>query len=57
MHPILESLREIMPENLTRKQVKEYLGNLISIKYLANLDSQGKGPKVSRFGGRKVIYL
>lgn len=56
MHPALLQLRENLPVFLTRKQVAEYFQDFISVKYLANLDSQQKGPKAYRFGGRKVIY-
>lgn len=56
MNPMLENLRSRLPEVLTRKQVAEHLGDFISAKYLANLDSVGKGPKSYRFGNRKVIY-
>lgn len=56
MHPLLENLRERLPEFFTRKLVAEYFGEFISAKYLANLDSQQKGPKAYRFGGRKVVY-
>lgn len=56
MNPLLENLRSRLPQVLTRKQVAEHLGDFISVKYLANLDSEGKGPKAYRFGKRKVIY-
>lgn len=56
MNPMLENLRSRLPEVLTRRQVAEYLSDFISAKYLANLDSEGKGPKSYRFGSRKVIY-
>lgn len=56
MNPMLENLRSSLPEVLTRKQVSEHLGKFISAKYLANLDSEGRGPKSYRVGERKVIY-
>ncbi|MBD5646900.1 MAG: helix-turn-helix domain-containing protein [Desulfovibrio sp.] len=56
MNPLLENLRSRLPQVLTRRQVAEYLGDFISVKYLANLDSEGKGPKAYRFGKRKVLY-
>lgn len=56
MNPLLNNLRLHLPEVLTRKQVAEHLSDFISVKYLANLDSEGKGPKAYRFGRRKVIY-
>ena len=55
MNPILSRLRERLPERMDRKKVKEYLADFISPKYLANLDSQGKGPKRYK-NGRRVIY-
>ncbi|RKY39752.1 MAG: helix-turn-helix domain-containing protein [Candidatus Makaraimicrobium thalassicum] len=38
---------------LTRKQVAELFG--VSPKWLANLSSQGRGPKYFKLG-RKVLY-
>lgn len=56
MNPLLENLRARLPEVLTRRQVAENLSNFISVKYLANLDSEGRGPKSYRFGSRRVLY-
>lgn len=56
MHPMLQSLRTHLPEILSRKHIAAYFGEFISVKYLANLDYQNKGPKAFRFGGRKVMY-
>lgn len=56
MNPMLENLRSSLPEVLTRRQVAEFFGDFISVKYLANLDSEGRGPQAYRFGSRKVIY-
>lgn len=56
MNPVLENLRDQLPEFISRKDVAACLGGFISVKYLANLDCQGKGPKAYRFGGRKVLY-
>lgn len=47
-------LRE-SPALLTRKDIKEFFGSLISPRYLANLDSLGKGPRRARIG-QKVVY-
>ena len=51
-------LKDILPELpmlLTRKDIEKFFGHLISVRYLANLDSEGKGPKRTRIG-RKVAY-
>lgn len=55
MNPILENLRQHLPDYLTRQQVGEYLKDFISPKYLANLDSKGVGPKRYKIG-RKNVY-
>ena len=44
-----------MPCILTRKDIPRYLGSYISIRYLANLDSEKKGPIRYKIG-RKVVY-
>ena len=44
-----------LPLLLTRKDVGKYFGTLISPRYLANLDSKGKGPKRTRIG-QKAVY-
>lgn len=41
---------------VTRCEAKEFSGGLISEKYLANLDSAGKGPAGRIRCGRKVAY-
>jgi len=51
----LRSLLPTLPKLLTRKDVQIHFGTLISIGYLANLDSKGKGPKFT-YIGRKVVY-
>lgn len=55
---VSETLKQMMP-NLpmlfTRKDIEKFFGHLISPRYLANLDSEGKGPKRTRIG-RKVAY-
>lgn len=52
---IFDDILSQLPCILTRKDIKRYFGALISPKYLANLDSAGKGPK-SKKSGNKVIY-
>lgn len=45
-----------LPNLLTRKDVGTYFGNIISPRYLANLDRiEGAGP-VKTYIGRKVAY-
>jgi hypothetical protein len=53
-----ESLAEKWPSSIVaRKEVGKFSGGVISPKYLANLDSQGKGPdRRFRMGGRGVGY-
>lgn len=41
---------------VARTEAKDFSGGLISEKYLANLDSQGKGPAGRIRCGRKVAY-
>jgi len=52
----LDNLRANLPPIISRDHVSELLGGVISSKTLANLDSEGKGPKRMRIG-RKVAYL
>ncbi len=52
----LEVLQRILPPLVARKDIGLYLGGLISSGYLANLDSQGRGPKHIK-SGRRVAYL
>ena len=49
------SLLENLPPIIAHAEIEHYLGGLISRHYLANLNSQGVGPKRFRFG-RKVGY-
>ena len=48
-------LRDILPMIMTRKDVGIYLRNIISPRYLANLDGKGLGPQKT-YIGRKVAY-
>ena len=43
-------------EILARQSVAKFTGGLISARYMANLDSQGKGPNGKMTIGRKVVY-
>lgn len=44
-----------LPLLLTRKDIGKFFGTLISPRYLANLDSEAKGPRRKRIG-HKVVY-
>lgn len=41
---------------VAREEIERFTGGLLTAKYLANLDSQGKGPKGRIRCGRKVAY-
>ena len=41
---------------VARTEVERFSGGIISEKYLANLDSEGKGPVGRVRCGRKVVY-
>ncbi len=49
-------LAQTLPPIILRKDVGKYLDGLISSGYLANLNSEGKGPKFFT-SGRRVVYL
>lgn len=53
---IFENLARTAPEILTRQKLHDLTGGLVSVKTLANLDSEGEGilPRL-RIGG-KVAY-
>lgn len=55
MNQDLANMANKMPEFITRKDIATYFGSYISTRYLANLDSEGKGPERLRIG-RKVLY-
>lgn len=58
-HVDLSELLKTLPPVIPRKDIEHYLGGLISKGHMANLDSQGKGPKRFVVGGRRgrVAYL
>jgi hypothetical protein len=41
---------------VSRTKIQEFSGGLINEKYLANLDSQGRGPAGRIRVGRKIAY-
>lgn len=53
----LKSLAEHWPSPfVAREEIERFTGGIITTKYIANLDSLGKGP-IGRFRcGRKVVY-
>lgn len=50
-----QTLLNDLPPIIPRKELPKYIGNLISVGYLANLDSAGLGPEYRRIGG-SVVY-
>lgn len=52
-----QSLAERWPSSwVARTEIERFTGGIISEKYLANLDSAGKGPAGRVRIGRKVAY-
>jgi len=57
MENVFQSMAERWPSTfVARQQVKHFTGGIISEKYLANLDSAGKGPAGRIRTGRKISY-
>jgi hypothetical protein len=57
MGTLFGSLAEKWPSAwVARTEAKEFSGGLIGEKYLANLDSQGRGPAGRIRCGRKIAY-
>lgn len=52
----LSELLKTLPPVVPRKDIDRYLGGLVSKGYLANLDSQNKGPRKFKCG-RNIGYL
>jgi hypothetical protein len=53
---IFEEMKQWKSLIVARTEIKEFTGGLISEKYLANLDSTGKGPAGRIRIGRKIAY-
>lgn len=53
---LFSQLKEELPVAFGRTAVEQLLPGIISSKTLANLDSQGLGPKNRYTQGRKVFY-
>ncbi|MBC8393442.1 MAG: hypothetical protein H8E17_12855 [Deltaproteobacteria bacterium] len=57
MENVFQSMAERWPSSfVARTEVKHFTGGIISEKYLANLDCQGKGPAGRIRTGRKISY-
>jgi hypothetical protein len=54
--PDLSSLLTVLPPIVLRKNIEKHLDGFISRGYMANLDSQGRGPKAIK-SNRRVGYL
>ncbi|MBI9112898.1 AlpA family transcriptional regulator [Maridesulfovibrio ferrireducens] len=52
---VFENLLETLPLLVPRKDLTKYLGSLISVGHMANLDSAGLGPASIKIGGR-IVY-
>ncbi len=55
MNVDLTYMADQLPPIISRDSVEQFLGGVISPKYLANLDSLGQGPERMRIG-RKIAY-
>ena len=53
---IVENLFSNAPELIPRKMLSEIVGGTISVKYLANLDSEGNGIEPRMKIGGRVAY-
>jgi len=56
----LNAFAEKLPPVIARKEIRKYLGGIISPKTLANLDSLGEGPpriKIGRTVGYPTVEL
>jgi hypothetical protein len=57
MENVFQSMAERWPSSMVaRTQIERFTGGIISEKYLANLDSQGRGPVGRVRIGRKIAY-
>lgn len=56
MNNVFQEMAKRWPSQIVaRTEIKDFTGGAISEKYIANLDSIGKGPPRFRLG-RKVVY-
>ncbi len=56
MKDSLTLLEEQLPPIIPRHKIRQFLGDLYSPAYLANLDSRGSGPEDRIIVGKKVCY-
>jgi len=56
MNDSLTLLEEQLPPIIPRHKIRQFLGDLYSPAYLANLDSKGRGPADRIVVGKKVCY-
>jgi hypothetical protein len=57
METIFQNMAQKWPSPwIARTEIERFSGGIISEKYLANLDSAGKGPGGRVRCGRKVVY-
>ncbi len=52
MYSNLDTLQETLPPVIARNKIAFFLGGLLSVGYMQNLDSEGKGPKRIKIGKR-----
>jgi hypothetical protein len=54
---LFQSMADRWPSSMVaRTEIERFTGGIISEKYLANLDSQGRGPAGRVRIGRKIAY-
>lgn len=54
---IFQEMADKWPSSMvSRTEIEKFTGGIISEKYIANLDSQGKGPEGRVRCGRKIAY-
>ncbi len=55
--PDFKSLADNWPSTfVARERIEDFTGGILTSRYLANLDSQGKGPEGRVRVGRKIAY-
>ncbi len=55
INTMIEALRQELPTVFARKDIKKFFASAIAVGTVANLSSQGLGPKFIR-NGRNCIY-
>jgi hypothetical protein len=56
-NPLFKSLIDRWPSSyVARQEISKFTGGIISERYIANLDCQGKGPQGRIRVGRKIAY-